>query len=161
MTSTEGPKMSEGGFRTFLSQHWPLVAAGGLGLLFVFFVTAVLVGVALQPGGPPAATDMTIEAFCTQKPKGPRWVKLKHCSIQRRTVTDDQEHYWVRLGSGSGNESAWVIKDSPAGKKVYKIFKDGLDHTCVARLEWYPESAPDSKEPAYRAGQVHIVDIEP
>lgn len=159
-SSTPGPKMNESRPETFLSRHRSLlITAGVVAGVAVFCTALVLLGEALKRRGPAKAkgrqADMTVEAYYTQKPKGPHWVKLKASSIQRHSVTADQEHYWVDVGRGAYGKAAWVIKDSPAGKKAYELFKDGLEHDCMACLEWY-----EGEEPHYRVGHAQILDIE-
>jgi hypothetical protein len=108
--------------------------------------------VAMRPGAAPAVAsrpsvpkgDMTMKVFKTQRPTGP--IKL--------VCVAKLDHYWnceyrgceythYSLGLSPQGVSAWVAKDTEAGRRLYELLKDGGEKLVFVEAGWMgPDGRP-------------------
>jgi hypothetical protein len=92
---------------------------------------------------------MTLAAFKIQRPKK-EVVVVVRCELQDPHQNGPEcKWYWIRLTSrrwepGHENEPfaselAWVYKDSPEGKRLYELLKDGSEKRLTLLLYATPE----------------------
>jgi hypothetical protein len=128
-------------------RNWHFFAA--VGALYAMVGTIALAALLLwtragaeAPAARSGRVDMTLAAFKLQRPQGGAAIR---CSCQLQPPSEngpDCPWYRIRVKSRYdepwGWEKAWVYKDSPEGERLWKLLKDGSDHTMTLHLQYKP-----------------------
>jgi hypothetical protein len=145
-----------------------------LPVLGVMFIAMILAGGLLGglwvvgsrfrgAGATPPNTDLTFPAFITQWPKDGARVYVGCTLDDRRSFVGAYEkcketHLSLYVSQNGQSERAYVPKDSPAGKRIYEICKDGRWHPLTLRLK---HAGPDGKptEPGWDKDGIAVLEI--
>jgi hypothetical protein len=94
----------------------------------------------LAPKDDPPKNSMTIKTFRETKPKDPVTLRLvaELSNYYAFDFRDSKETHWsVQMKEQNGHEIVigYILKNSPDGKAIYQLLKDGKTHPVIIQLK--------------------------
>jgi len=86
-----------------------------------------------DPVQSPQGPEMTLEAFKVQQPQEP--VRIR-CDCKMETFNNDPYQYEIWATTFDTLVVCGIFKDSPAGKQIYEILKDGKKHKMTLKIRY-------------------------